>query len=181
MNRIKVNLIYNSKAEYEDMIRYFKKLYPKLYLLNVKKLSLIKTKRRHENSMRNQSRGFSRIEEARVLNDIKQLKSGMIQLEQYDHLKNSFDKLTDSFNRKKLELDDAWKLKHANIKRLAVLDDEDKSLSKQIYEIKLDLDEMTKRRVEMKKTLEDLIRENIVRQQKARKKSTEKIVKKNRE
>lgn len=154
MNRIKVNLVYNTRGEYEDMIR------------------------RHENSMRNNGRTFSAIEEARILNDIRQLRHGIGQLEQYEHLKNSYDRLNDLFRHKKLELDEAWRAETANRAHLAALIEQIKAIQRHIGEVNAELDESTKRRVELKKAHEDLIRENIVRQQKARKTSVEKVTKK---
>lgn len=87
--------------------------------------------------MRNNSRSFSRLEESRLLNDIKQHKHGISQLELYEDRKKSYDKLNDSFKNKKLEQDETWNLDNLNKHKLNILNEECKQLNKNIAEITL--------------------------------------------
>jgi hypothetical protein len=87
--------------------------------------------------MRNNSRSFSRLEESRLLNDIKQHKHGISQLELYEDRKKSYDKLNDSFKNKKLEQDETWNLDNLNKHKLNTLNEECKQLNKNIADITL--------------------------------------------
>lgn len=81
MNRIKADLLYKTKREYEEMIR------------------------RLENEMQFNHRSFSSREEARILHDIRSLKHGMNLLDNYDEQKRCYDNYKMQLNAKKDEQD----------------------------------------------------------------------------
>ena len=83
MNRIKTGLLYKTRREYDEMIRRF------------------------ENEMQNSST-YSRAEEARVLGEIRNLKSGIIQLEKYEKIKREHDDTHKTIEQKKAQKEEYW-------------------------------------------------------------------------
>ena len=81
MNRIKADLLYKTKREYEEMIR------------------------RLENEMQLNHRSFSSREETRILHDITSLKHGMKLLDIYDEQKICYDNYKMQLTTKKEEQD----------------------------------------------------------------------------
>ena len=81
MNRIKADLLYKTKREYEEMIR------------------------RLENEMQLNHRSFSSREETRILHDITSLKHGMKLLDIYDEQKICYDNYKMQLTAKKEEQD----------------------------------------------------------------------------
>lgn len=81
MNRIKADLLYKTKREYEEMIR------------------------RLENEMQFNHRSFSSREEARILHEIKSLKLGITLLDSYEEKKRLYDEYKAKLTAKKNEQD----------------------------------------------------------------------------
>ena len=81
MNRIKADLLYKTKRDYEEMIR------------------------RLENEMQFNHRPFSSREETRILHEIKSLKYGMTLLDSYEDIKRMYDEYKEKLTTKKNEQD----------------------------------------------------------------------------
>jgi len=84
MNRIKADLLYKSKRDYEEMIR------------------------RLENEMQFNHQSFSSRDEARILRDITKFKYEMTLLESYEEIKRAYDELKEKLATKKHEQDVIW-------------------------------------------------------------------------
>ena len=65
--------------------------------------------KRFESEVENNSRPFSRVEESRLLKNIKEHKQGLAQWEVYEEKKRAHDQLDKSHSDKKRELDENWR------------------------------------------------------------------------
>ncbi len=81
MNRIKADLLYKTKRDYEEMIR------------------------RLENEMQFNHQSFSSRDETRILRDITKFKHEMTMLETYEEIKRAYDELKEKLTSKKQEQD----------------------------------------------------------------------------
>jgi chromosome segregation ATPase len=103
MNRIKTGLLYKTRREYDEMIRRF------------------------ENEMQNSST-YSRAEEARVLGEIRNLKSGIVQLEKYEKMKREHDDTHRTIEHKKGQKEDNWQQMRNLKTKLSQLNEQIKEL-----------------------------------------------------
>lgn len=145
MKRIQSELLYKDKKEYEDMIR------------------------RLENDMQFNSKKFSSHEEKRILTDIAHHKRGMVLLEQFESKKKLYEELRQSSSAKKQELDNAIGHIMDRKKQQQMCHEAIQTLSREIEAVKNEIAELTTQKHDYKKQIEDHIKENVIRQQQAKK------------
>jgi chromosome segregation ATPase len=153
-NRLKADLLYKTRREYEEMIRRF------------------------ENELQVSGRPYSRHEESRLLDNIKTHRLGIVKLEAYENKKQICDQLEETYNIKKRERDENWSKSQEYKVKLSIISDSCGALKTQINQIDEEIKQLTEKKVELKKFNEDLTRENLMnKQQKFKKVDSENIKK----
>lgn len=140
MNRKKADCIYKTKQQYEEMIRMY------------------------ENEMK-LKKTYSRSDESRLLEDIRIHKKGIETLAEFEKLKNICDQLQEMLNAKKTERDRNWAEFSQYKDRLNSHTESIGRLKTEYVKIDTDLKELIQKKVELKKSSEDLARENLVKKQ----------------
>lgn len=151
MNRTKANLLYNTKREYEEMIR------------------------RLQNEMQFNHRSFSSREETRILNEITSLTHGITLIESYEQQKKSYDSLKGMLTAKKSEQEATWNQVTEYKKQYHMMYDKIKELANEIQRKNSELEELTTIKLGLKKQIEDLSREQVIKQQQLKRQNLEKL------
>jgi hypothetical protein len=146
---MKAGLIYNRRHIYEDMIK------------------------RLELEMQLNSSTYKRNEETRVLDDIKALKKGIVDLENYETKKKAVEALEETYKTKFNERDQNWSEHKANKTRKIQMESELIQLTNEIKSISETITVNITTKSDLKKQLEDLNREISAKNQQIRKETRE--------
>jgi hypothetical protein len=114
-------------------------------------------------------RTFSRIEESRLLNNIKIHKQGLVLFDNYEQRKHAYDRLEAMHSEKKSELDATLRSISDIIQKYNIIIEEYNHLSDERNLIETELNDLNNHKIHFKKELEDLIRENVLKQKQNKK------------
>jgi hypothetical protein len=130
--------------------------------------------RRLESELQNNCSPFSRSEESRLLNNIRAHKQGLVQFEKYEETRRAHDLLDKSHSEKKCELDENWRATTDVSQKLNIIKEELKFYGDEGKAAQKELTDMNTARIDLKKQLEDMIRENVKQQQMIKRANMEK-------
>ncbi|CAF0906467.1 unnamed protein product [Brachionus calyciflorus] len=145
MNRIKAGLIYKTKQHHIDMIR------------------------QYEKEMRFNTGRFKPNEEAKLLREISNLEQGIKNFEKYEEKQSAYEKIKETLKVSYTERNNLWKNCEELAEKFSIQKRNLNNLTREKIELDKEIKDLCTQKVDAKKELEDSYRQNLAKNQQAKK------------